>query len=207
MAEDKLTIGIMGGTFDPIHNGHLLTAECAAYQYDLDQVIFVPSGNPPHKTEQRITDAEDRYVMALLATMSNPKFTVSRIEIDRTGLSYTIDTVRAFKEIYPEAEIYFITGADAILEIFTWKNPEELLKEAKFIAASRPGYSLSKLGQEVYDSYRDSIHILEIPNLAISSTDIRHRIEAGRTIKYQLPEEVEAYIGKHDLYLEVEDNE
>ncbi|AGB41828.1 nicotinate/nicotinamide nucleotide adenylyltransferase [Halobacteroides halobius DSM 5150] len=202
MVEDKLTIGIMGGTFDPIHNGHLLTAECAAYQYNLDKVIFLPSGNPPHKTEQKITSAENRYTMTVLATINNPKFRVSRLEIDRTGLSYTIDTVKEFKKIYPQAEIYFITGADAILEIFTWKNPEELLKEANFIAASRPGYSLSKLGQEIYAAYRNSIYTLKIPSLAISSTDIRQRVKAGQPIKYQLPKEIESYINKYNLYVE-----
>ncbi|WP_027338627.1 nicotinate-nucleotide adenylyltransferase [Halonatronum saccharophilum] len=200
MAEDKKGIGIMGGTFDPIHNGHLLTAQCAAYQHNLEKVIFVPSGNPPHKTEKKITDAQERYVMALLATMSNPIFDVSRIEIDREGLSYTVDTVREFKKIYPDRKIYFITGADAILEIFTWKNPEKLLEETEFIAASRPGYCLSQLGQKIYDSYRETIHPLQIPGLAISSTDIRARVEEGRPIKYQLPESIEAYIKKHNLY-------
>ena len=204
--EDKdQVIGIMGGTFDPIHNGHLVTAECASYQYDLDKVVFVPSGNPPHKTDKRITNAQDRYSMALLATMSNPKFRVSRIEIDRAGLSYTIDTVMEFKKIYPGAKIYFITGADAILEIFTWKSPEILLKEVEFIAASRPGYCLSQLGKEIYDEYRDSINLLEIPGLAISSTNIRTRVKNERPIKYQLPEEVEAYISKHGLYIEKEE--
>ena len=205
MGEEDQVIGIMGGTFDPIHNGHLVTAECASYQYDLDKVVFVPSGHPPHKTEKRITNAEDRYSMALLATMSNPRFRVSRIEIDRKGLSYTIDTVREFKKIYPQAKIYFITGADAILEIFTWKAPNVLLEEVEFIAASRPGYCLSQLGQEIYDEYRDSINLLEIPGLAISSTDIRTRIRQGRPIKYQLPEEVEAYIKKHGLYIQREE--
>ena len=205
MEDKNQVIGIMGGTFDPIHNGHLVTAECASYQYDLDKVVFVPSGNPPHKTDKRITNAQDRYSMALLATMSNPKFRVSRIEIDRAGLSYTIDTVMEFKKIYPGAKIYFITGADAILEIFTWKSTEILLKEVEFIAASRPGYCLSQLGKEIYDEYRDSINLLEIPGLAISSTNIRTRVKNERPIKYQLPEEVEAYISKHGLYIEKEE--
>ncbi len=200
MAKKEKVIGIMGGTFDPIHNGHLLTAECAAYQYNLDEVIFIPSGNPPHKIEKNISDAEDRYVMSLLATMSNSKFRVSRMEIEREGLSYTIDTVREIKKLHPGAKVYFITGSDAILEIFTWKNPEELLEEAEFIAATRPGYCISQLGQKIYDAYRKNIHILEIPGLAISSTDIRRRRQEGRPIKYQLPEAVEMYVKKHDLY-------
>ncbi|WP_428832793.1 nicotinate-nucleotide adenylyltransferase [Natroniella acetigena] len=198
--ETRRAIGIMGGTFDPIHYGHLLTAECAAAQYNLDEVIFVPSGNPPHKTDQKITVAQKRYVMSLLATIGNPKFNVSRIEIAREGLSYTIDTIRAFKELYPQTKIYFITGSDAILEIFTWKNPEKLLREADFIAASRPGYSLAKLEKEFYDDYRNRIHILKIPGLAISSTNIRKRIKEGRPIKYQLPEKIESYIRKYNLY-------
>ncbi|MGM0502138.1 MAG: nicotinate-nucleotide adenylyltransferase [Bacillota bacterium] len=202
MGNKDQVIGIMGGTFDPIHNGHLLTAECASYQYDLDEVVFVPSGNPPHKTNKKITNAEDRYSMALIATISNSKFRVSRMEIDRPGLSYTIETVREFEKIYPGAKFYFITGADAILEIFTWKAPEELLAEVEFIAASRPGYCLSQLGKEIYDEYRDSIHLLEIPGLAISSTNIRNRVKEGRPIKYQLPAEVESYIKKHQLYVE-----
>ncbi len=200
MVTNNSAIGIMGGTFDPIHYGHLLTAQCAAYQYNLKEVVFVPSGSPPHKTEKKIVPAQDRYVMALFATMNNPAFKVSRIEIDREGLSYTIDTIREFKRIYSGAEIYFITGSDAILEIFTWKSPEDLLQEAKFIAATRPGFCLSKLGKKIYDDYRDRIHTLKIPGLAISSTDIRNRVKEGRPIKYQLPIEVENYIRKHNLY-------
>jgi len=132
--------------------------------------------------------------------MNNPKFKVSKIEIEREGLSYTIDTIKEFKSIYPGAEIYFITGADAILEIFTWKNHEDLLSEANFIAATRPGFCLSKLGKRIYDDCRDRIHTLKIPGLAISSTDIRNRVKEGRPIKYQLPIEVENYIKKHNLY-------
>lgn len=203
LIEDNIDrLGIMGGTFDPIHNGHLVTAEAAAYQYELDKVIFVPSANPPHKTEQKITDAEDRYIMTILATMNNPKFGVSRLEIDRGGLSYTIDTVRTFKEMLDKVDLYFITGADAILEIFTWKKAEQLLQECKFIAATRPGYSLSKLQEGVYEEFKEKIFQLKIPGLAISSTDIRNRVKIGRPIKYQLPNAVEAYIKKRKLYKE-----
>ncbi|SJZ93349.1 nicotinate-nucleotide adenylyltransferase [Selenihalanaerobacter shriftii] len=202
LKEDIKSLGIMGGTFDPIHNGHLVTAQAAAYQYDLDQVIFVPSANPPHKTEQKITNAEDRYIMVMLATMNNHKFNVSRIELEREGPSYTIDTVRVFKELLGEVDIYFITGADAILEIFTWKKAHQILKECKFIAATRPGYSLSKLKDGIYEKYRNQIFQLEIPGLAISSTDIRQRVQNKRPIKYQLPSAVEAYIKKRRLYLD-----
>ena len=196
----KQAIGIMGGTFDPIHNGHLLTAECAAYQYNLEKVIFVPSANPPHKTEQKITDAEQRYLMATLATISNPKFSVSKIEIKRDGLSYTIDTVREFKKIYPNHKLFFITGTDAIMEIFDWKEPQDLLQEADFIAASRPGYSLGNIEEKISGTYKEEIHLLKIPGLAISSTNIRHRVKEGRPIRYQLPESVENYIRQKNLY-------
>ncbi len=196
----KQAIGIMGGTFDPIHNGHLLTAECAAYQYDLERVIFVPSANPPHKIEQKITDAEQRYLMATLATISNPKFSVSKIEIKRDGLSYTIDTVREFKKIYPNHKLFFITGTDAIMEIFDWKAPQDLLQEADFIAASRPGYSLGNIEEKISGTYKEEIHLLKIPGLAISSTNIRQRVQEGRPIKYQLPESVENYIRQKNLY-------
>ncbi len=196
----KQAIGIMGGTFDPIHNGHLLTAECAAYQYNLEKVIFVPSANPPHKTEQKITDAEQRYLMATLATISNPKFSVSKIEIKRDGLSYTIDTVREFKKIYPNYKLFFITGTDAIMEIFDWKEPQDLLQEADFIAASRPGYSLGNIEEKISGTYKEEIHLLKIPGLAISSTNIRHRVKEGRPIRYQLPESVENYIRQKNLY-------
>lgn len=198
--EDIDQLGIMGGTFDPIHNGHLVTAEAAAYQYELDKVVFVPSANPPHKTEQKITDAEERYIMAILATMSNSKFKVSRLEIERGGLSYTIDTVRTFKEMLEDVDLYFITGADAILEIFTWRKAEQLLQECKFIAATRPGYSLSKLQEGIYEEYKKEIFQLKIPGLAISSTDIRSRVKTGRPIKYQLPNAVEAYIKQRKFY-------
>ncbi|MBM7623118.1 nicotinate-nucleotide adenylyltransferase [Sporohalobacter salinus] len=200
--EDINRLGIMGGTFDPIHNGHLVTAEAAAYQYDLDKVVFVPSANPPHKTEQEITDAEDRYIMIILATMNNSKFGVSRLEIERGGLSYTIDTVQTFKKALDNVELYFITGADAILEIFTWRKAEKLFQECKFIAATRPGYSLSKLQGGIYEEYKDKIFQLKIPGLAISSTDIRKRVKAGRPIKYQLPNTVEAYIKQGKFYQE-----
>ena len=139
-------IGVMGGTFDPIHIGHLVTADEALKQFDLDLVLFMPSGQPPHKESRNSLDTEDRYLMAVMATVSNPHFEVSRMEIDRAGPSYTIDTVRELHRIYGKnTEIFFITGADAILEILTWKEPEKVLRECTFIAATRPGYELKKL--------------------------------------------------------------
>lgn len=200
----NLNIGLMGGTFDPIHMGHLVTAEEARQQFDLDYVVFVPAGIPPHKDEQSISLPEHRYLMTSLAVMSNPSFFVSRIEIDKNEPTYTIDTVRHFacgKE--PGPEIFFITGADAILEIFTWKDYEELLRLCTFIAVSRPGYSLDHFYDTLDRScpdMRHRVHLLEIPALAVSSTFIRERVTLSKTIKYLTPEPVEQYIKKHGLY-------
>lgn len=198
-------IGIMGGTFDPIHFGHLVTAEAALASFDLNQVVFVPSGKPPHKKDYRVTDAEARYLMTVMAVATNAHFRVSRMEIDRQGYSYAIDTVKAFKELYgQETELFFITGADAILEILTWKNVEHLLGLCQFIAATRPGFDLEALDQVLIKlpALRGRLHFLEVPALAISSSDIRRRVSEGRPIKYLLPETVEHYIYKTGLYRE-----
>ncbi len=199
-----LKVGLMGGTFDPIHMGHLVTAEEARQQFELDYVVFVPTGTPPHKEAQSISSPEHRYLMASLAVMSNPAFFVSRIEIDAKKTTYTIDTVRHFalgENVNPE--VFFITGADAILEIFTWKDYEELLRLCTFIAVSRPGYSLERfretLGRNCPEMV-NRVHLLEIPALAVSSTFIRERVALGKTIKYLTPEPVEQYIKKHGLY-------
>lgn len=197
-------IGLMGGTFDPIHVGHLVTAEEARQQFDLHCVVFVPTGIPPHKKEEAVTHPEHRYLMTSLAVMSNPSFFVSRIEIDRSEPSFTIDTVNHFfRSEDPDPELYFITGADAILEIFTWKDYEELLSRCTFIAVSRPGYSLDRFRGTLRHScpdLLDKVHLLEIPALAVSSTFIRERVALGKTIKYLTPEPVEQYIKKHSLY-------
>ncbi|MCR6544988.1 nicotinate-nucleotide adenylyltransferase [Dehalobacterium formicoaceticum] len=196
-------IGIMGGTFDPIHYGHLVTAEAARYGYKLDKVIFVPSGRPPHKKERQITAAEHRYNMTELAVKSNPYFQISRVELDRPGYSYAIDTMSQFVEQYgSDAELYFITGADAILEIITWKNVDKLMEYCQFIAATRPGFHLDDLHQ-LPDKFIRKIIFMEVPALAISSSDIRRRVAEHRPIKYLLPEPVENYIYQHDLYREV----
>lgn len=197
-------LGLMGGTFDPIHYGHLVTAEEARTQFKLDEVIFVPTGKPPHKKNYTVSNTEHRFLMTMLAVMSNPCFSVSRTEIDRKGYSYTIDTILQFRNTYGEnTEIFFITGADAILEILTWKNVENLMKECRFIAATRPGFNLYDLKQkfpEIESLYRNSVHFMEVPALSISSTDIRQRIGEARTIKYLLPEAVAHYIYKSHLY-------
>lgn len=201
----RARLGIMGGTFDPIHFGHLVTAEVARDRFQLNKVIFVPSGHPPHKESSRITEAKHRYLMTVLAVASNPYFEVSGLEIERSGPSYAIDTVQEFRQTYPSDLIYFITGADAILELLTWKNVEQLLKICYFIAATRPGYNLDYLDsilQKLPPKAAQRIFFLEVPALAISSTDIRRRLEEGCTIKYLLPENVEHYIIKKKLYLD-----
>lgn len=200
-------IGVMGGTFDPIHNGHLVTAEEACRQFGLDQVLFMPSGNPPHKEERKNLDAEDRYVMTVIATADNPHFKVSKMEIERPGPSYTIDTIRELHAVYGKnTQIFFITGADAILEILTWKEPEKVLQEAIFIAATRPGYDLDKLEQSLpeFEKVRHAsdprVMVMEIPALAISSTDIRNRVAGGRPIRYLVPDGVCEFIEKNGFY-------
>ena len=199
-------IGIMGGTFDPIHYGHLAAAEAARIEFGLCKVIFMPVGNPPHKQSQAISDAEHRYRMTALATSSNSGFEVSRLEVDKAGITYTFDTMKELRNIYGEAPaIYFITGADAVLELLTWYKLGELLTLCKFIAVTRPGFDICKLEQkiaEITSKYGGEIICLEVPLLEISSTDIRERIKNGKPVKYLLPEEVEAYIHKNGLYKE-----
>lgn len=192
-------IGVMGGTFDPIHYGHLVTAEEALHQYQLDEVVFVPTGQPWMKEHEGVSPAEDRYLMTVIATASNPKFSVSRIEVDRDGATYTVDTLRTLKEERgPDPSLYFITGADAVLEIFQWKDPHELFSLATFIAATRPGYDMS--GFEARAEGPD-IQVMKIPALAISSTDVRARVANGHPIRYLVPEGVNSYVKKARLYL------
>lgn len=199
----KNRIGLMGGTFDPIHHGHLVAAEEARFQFGMEKVIFIPAGQPPHKNGKNITHPYHRLEMTRRAIGSNPHFTVSDIEIKKEGLSYTIDTVRDMRKQYKGWEIFFITGADAVLEILTWKNVEELLQKCYFVAATRPGFRLEALGEKLArlgPEYASRIKTLEVPALAISSTDIRRRVNEGRPIKYLLPEAAENYIYQHGLY-------
>jgi nicotinate-nucleotide adenylyltransferase len=193
-------VGVMGGSFNPIHIGHLVTADEARHAVDLDEVIFVVAGQPWQKDVEDVAPAEDRYLMCVIATASNPTFRVSRIEIDRPGPTYTVDTLHALKEEQPGAELFFITGADAILQILTWKDPEVVLREARFIAATRPGYDLDRLEKELPQGMEDRVRIMEIPALAISSTDVRLRAREGRPIRYLLPPGVAEYIAKNELY-------
>ncbi|MGI6149198.1 MAG: nicotinate-nucleotide adenylyltransferase [Limnochordia bacterium] len=197
-------LGIMGGTFDPVHYGHLVAAEGARREFGLDRVIFLPSGTPPHKDPREVTSAEHRYMMTVLATLSNPYFDVSRVDIDREGVTYTVDSLRILHEQYGDStELYFITGADAILEIVSWKQPDKLLELAQFIGATRPGFSLDRVPkpmQEWLNKYPQRVHFIRVPALAISSTDIRERVKAGDSIRYLVPEPVEHYIRRHNLY-------
>lgn len=204
MSKKITRVGIMGGTFDPVHYGHLVTAEGARCEFGLEQVLFLPSGVPPHKRKKRVSDSEHRYMMTVLATLTNPYFEVSRLDIDRTGVSYTIDTLKILGEQYgPETELFFITGADAIFEIMNWKGADKLLKLAHFIAATRPGFSLEELPlatQQWVDEHRDRFHVLKVPAMAISSTDIRERVRLGHSIRYLVPEQVDHYILRQGLY-------
>jgi len=192
-------LGVMGGTFDPIHYGHLVTAEEALHQFALDEVLFVPTGRPWMKEHEDVSPAEDRYLMTVIATASNPRFRVSRLEVDREGTTYTVDTLRSLREEVTDADLFFISGADAILEIFQWKDPGELFELAHFIAATRPGYDIDVFEATAPTSL-PGISVMNIPALAISSTDVRDRVAAGRPIRYLVPEGVNSYVTKAGLY-------
>jgi nicotinate-nucleotide adenylyltransferase len=192
-------IGVMGGTFDPIHLGHLVAAEEARWQFGLDRVVFVPAGRPWQKPVG-VTPPEDRYRMTVIATASNPAFTVSRLEIDHPGPTYTVDTLRRLRtELEGGTRLYFIIGADAVLQLLTWKEPDQVLAEAEFIAATRPGFDLDRLVSQVPGA-DDRVHRMEIPALAISASDIRARVARGAPIHYLVPDGVARYIHKHGLY-------
>lgn len=186
-------IGVMGGTFDPIHHGHLVAASEAATHFGLDEVVFVPTGQPTLKKD--VTAAEHRYLMSVIATASNPRFTVSRVDIDRDGPTYTIDTLHDLHQDYPDSDLYFISGADAIEQILDWKDIDDAWSLAHFVAVTRPGHNLSVSGLP-----SDKVSQLEIPALAISSTDCRSRIRAGAPVWYLVPDGVVQYIAKHALY-------
>jgi nicotinate-nucleotide adenylyltransferase len=188
-------IGIMGGTFDPIHHGHLVAASEVAQLFGLDEVVFVPTGEPWQKTERRVSTAEHRYLMTVIATASNPRFWVSRVDIDRPGPTYTVDTITDIADQRPGAELFFITGADALAQILSWKDGEKALRMARFIGVTRPGYELSDAHLPV-----DSVTLIDVPAMAISSSDCRARVEQGRQVWYLVPDGVVQYIAKHGLY-------
>ncbi|GAA1321074.1 nicotinate-nucleotide adenylyltransferase [Nonlabens tegetincola] len=188
-------MGVMGGTFDPIHHGHLVAASEVAKSFDLDEVVFVPTGQPWQKSN--VSQSEHRYLMTVIATASNPQFTVSRVDVDRDGPTYTVDTLRDLKRLMPDAELFFISGADAVKQIVSWKDVEKLWELAHFIAVSRPGHELSLSGLS-----HDNVSLLEIPALSISSTDCRERVSRGYPVWYLVPDGVVQYIAKHGLYSE-----
>jgi nicotinate-nucleotide adenylyltransferase len=194
-AEQKTRVGIMGGTFDPIHHGHLVAASEVTNLFGLDEVIFVPTGMPWQKTERQVSPAEHRYLMTVIATASNPRFWVSRVDIDRPGPTYTIDTIYDISAQRSDAELFFITGADALEQILSWKNAEDALQLAHFVGVTRPGYDLS-------DDHlpRDAVTMVDVPAMAISSSDCRARVAAQRPVWYLVPDGVVQYISKHGLY-------
>ena len=192
-------LGVMGGTFDPVHHGHLVAASEVASEFGLDEVVFVPTGRPWQKSGRTVSAAEHRYLMTVIATASNPRFTVSRVDIDREGTTYTIDTLRDLHaERGPGVELYFITGADALAAILSWKDADELFSLAHFVGVTRPGHHLSTDGLP-----GDRVSMLEVPAMAISSTDCRERVHRGTPVWYLVPDGVVQYIAKHRLYSDV----
>jgi nicotinate-nucleotide adenylyltransferase len=189
----KIRLGVMGGTFDPIHFGHLVAASEAASAFGLDEVIFVPAGEPWQKQAQ--TSSKHRYAMTRLAIRKNKLFSISDVDVKRTGPTYTVDTLRDLRAIHPDAEFFFITGADAISNILTWKDVDKIWSLAHFVGVTRPGHALKPPAVQP-----GVVSILEIPALAISSTDIRDRVRSGKPIDYLLPQRVLKYIAKHHLY-------
>lgn len=185
----------MGGTFDPIHHGHLVAASEAQARHDLDEVVFVPTGQPWQKAGKRVAPAEDRYLMTVIATASNPRFTVSRVDIDRPGPTYTLDTLRDLKAQRPESDLFFITGADALAQILGWKGVDQLWELAQFIGVTRPGHVLSDEGLPA-----DRVRLEEVPAMSISSTDCRRRVNRGEPVWYLVPDGVVQYIAKYGLY-------
>ncbi|MHB1063589.1 MAG: nicotinate-nucleotide adenylyltransferase [Georgenia sp.] len=190
-------VGVMGGTFDPVHHGHLVAASEVRGAFDLDEVLFVPTGEQPFKRNRRVTPAEHRYLMTVVATASNPRFNVSRVEIDRPGTTYTIDTLRQLHEEMPDADLYFITGADVLAQILNWKDADELWSLAHFVGVTRPGHELDPAGLPT-----TGVSLMEVPAMAISSTDCRQRVAAGKPVWYLVPDGVVQYINKHELYLD-----
>lgn len=192
-------LGVMGGTFDPIHHGHLVAASEVAARFGLDEVVFVPTGVPWQKAGRLVSQAEDRYLMTVIATASNPRFSVSRVDIDREGNTYTVDTLRDLRAVRgDDVDLFFITGADALAKILTWRGAEELFDLAHFIGVSRPGVPLGE--HDIAHLPKDKVTLLEVPAMAISSTDCRNRVAEGLPIWYLVPDGIVQYITKRGLY-------
>ncbi|GAB3709095.1 nicotinate-nucleotide adenylyltransferase [Corynebacterium nasicanis] len=191
-------IGVMGGTFDPIHHGHLVAASEVADRFRLDRVIFVPTGQPWQKADKKVSPAEDRYLMTVIATASNPRFHVSRVDIDRGGDTYTVDTLTDLQKQYPDADLFFITGADALQSILTWRDWDKMFDLAEFVGVTRPGYELTE--EMLPEARQERVHLIDVPAMAISSTDVRRRASEGRPVWYLVPDGVVQYIAKNDLY-------
>jgi nicotinate-nucleotide adenylyltransferase len=189
----------MGGTFDPVHHGHLVAASEVAHRFRLDEVVFVPTGQPWQKRDRPVTPAEDRYLMTVIATAADPRFRVSRVDVDREGPTYTVDTLRDLRAEYAadgiDTELFFITGADALGSIASWHDSADLLELAHFVGVTRPGHALTASGLP-----EESVTLVEIPALAISSTDCRERVARGEPIRYLVPEGVVEYVAKRHLY-------
>jgi nicotinate-nucleotide adenylyltransferase len=195
----EMRVGVMGGTFDPIHHGHLVAASEVADLFGLDEVVFVPTGEPWQKSDLTVSPAEERYLMTVIATASNPRFTVSRVDIDRGGPTYTVDTLRDLSMLYGDgAELFFITGADALDKILSWKDAAALFDLAHFVGVTRPGFDLNA---EHLPAGR--VSLVQVPAMAISSTDCRRRVEAGKPVWYLVPDGVVQYIAKRGLYRKV----
>ena len=193
-----MRLGVMGGTFDPIHHGHLVAASEVQHGFDLDEVVFVPTGQPWQKNARQVTLAEDRYLMTVIATASNPAFSVSRVDIDRAGPTYTADTLRDLRAQHgDDVELFFITGADALTQILSWRDHDELFDLAHFVGVTRPGHVLSDAGLP-----EGKVTLVEVPALAISSTECRQRVERGAPIWYLVPDGIVQYINKRGLYRE-----
>lgn len=201
MAVISRRIGIIGGTFDPVHIGHLIIAEESRCRLDLEKVVFIPAGQPPHKPSEPIASAEHRYAMTVLATRDNPAFEVSRIEMERPGPSYTVDTIEELRSTCrDEVEFFFIVGADSLLEILTWHQPERLINLCRIVAATRPGYDQAEAERLLPRAYLERTVFLDAPSVDISSTELRERVASGTPIRYLVPRDVEEYILKNGLY-------
>lgn len=195
MSSERRRLGVMGGTFDPIHHGHLVAGSEVAHRFALEEVIFVPTGEPYQKDDRRVSPPEDRYLMTVIATASNPRFSVSRVDIDRPGPTYTIDTLKDLHKAHQDADLYFITGADALAKMMTWHDADELFSLAHFVGCTRPGHRLTGAGLP-----DGKVSLVEIPALAISSSECRARVAAGEPVWYLVPDGVVQYIAKRGLY-------